>query len=344
MSTQQSASSEFITDQAIEAAAQRLLEGRLVAFPTETVYGLGANALNPDAIARVYAVKGRPANHPVIVHLAPGAELSFWARTMTRQAQELITAFWPGPLTLILPRSAHVPDAVTGGQDTVGLRCPAHPVAQALLTAFAARMPGGHGGVVAPSANRFGHVSPTRAEHVQSEFSNLSAADLLILPGGAADIGIESTILDVSRLDTDGAPTLLRPGHITPAQIAQVLGCAVRAADATAPRVSGSLKAHYAPRTRLEIASASALRALQEQPADAPVAVLVFQSIDTMPKGYVQWQASSDPVLYAQGLYQLLRDLDQSGYGRIVLQAPPDDAAWHAVRDRIGRAAAAFHA
>jgi len=333
----------------IAQAAQRLAEGRLVAFPTETVYGLGGDALNPEAIARIYAAKGRPANHPVIVHVAPDADLDFWTTHVPPAALRLIDAFWPGPLTLILPRAARVPDAVTGGQDTVGLRCPAHPVAQALLTAFSARMLGGHGGVAAPSANRFGHVSPTRAAHVRSEFPELTLEDLLVLEGGASQIGIESTILDVSSLDQGGALMLLRPGHILAEDIAHVSGRdvhlpehAMQTAARTVPRVSGSLKAHYAPRTRLEIASEAALHALDPGPADAPVAVLVFQTLQNLPRGYVQHIIPDVPERYAHALYATLRDLDQCGYGRIVLQAPPNDVRWLAVNDRIRRAAAAF--
>jgi len=326
----------------IESAAQHLAGGALVAFPTETVYGLGADALNPQAIARLYAAKGRPAHHPVIVHLAPDADIGFWAQHIPPETTRLTRAFWPGPLTLILSRTARVPNAITGGQDSVGLRCPAHPVAQALLSAFAARMPGGHGGVAAPSANRFGHVSPTRADHVRSEFPDLESDDLMILEGGAAQIGIESTILDLSRLHQGGVPTLLRPGHILPEQIAQVLGREIHQPDRAAPRVSGSLKAHYAPRTRLEIAQEHDLRALRETPADAPVAVLTFRIIDHLPQGYVQHLVSDQPEHYARALYAWLRALDQDGYGRIVLQAPPDEARWQAIRDRIGRAAAAF--
>jgi len=333
----------------IAQAVQRLADGRLVAFPTETVYGLGGDALTPQAITRIYTAKGRPANHPVIVHVAHGADLAFWVTHAPPEAVRLIDAFWPGPLTLILPRAARVPDAVTGGQDTVGLRCPAHPVAQALLSAFAARRPGGHGGVAAPSANRFGRVSPTRADHVLGEFRHLAPEDLLVLEGGAAHIGIESTILDVSRLNRGGAPVLLRPGHVLAEDIAHVLGRDVHqpghatpARMQDTPRVSGSLKAHYAPRTRLEIASEDVLRTLAPNPADAPVALLVLQRIENLPLGYVQHLAPADPERYAHNLYATLRDLDQGKYGCIVLQAPPNQPRWQAIHDRIGRAAAAF--
>ncbi|MFW2401175.1 L-threonylcarbamoyladenylate synthase, partial [Burkholderia pseudomallei] len=246
----------FPSAEAIEDAAARLDAGELVAFPTETVYGLGADAQNPAAVARIYAAKGRPANHPVIVHLAPGSDPGYWVEALPADAKKLIDAFWPGPLTLILKRATHIPDAVSGGQDSVGLRCPSHPVAQALLRAFDARR-GGHGGVAAPSANRFGHVSPTTAQHVRDEFGDA----VHVLDGGPSDVGIESTILDLSR----GFPALLRPGHVSPRQIADVLGVAPRlpdGSDATAPRASGTLKAHYAPRTPLALAAFERLEPL----------------------------------------------------------------------------------
>src|SRR5690554_3204783 len=208
-----------MNEKVLEQAARRLAEGRLVAFPTETVYGLGADAENPTAIAQIYAAKGRPSDHPVIVHLAPGADLSYWSDHVPPSAYALVEAFWPGPLTLILPRAPNIPSAVSGGQRSVGLRCPAHPVAQALLRRFA-ELKGGQGGVAAPSANLFGQVSPTRAEHVRAEFAKLSDDQLLILEGGSAEVGIESTIVDLSRLDQGVGPVILRPGHITAAEIA----------------------------------------------------------------------------------------------------------------------------
>ncbi len=243
------------SDAEIAHAARRLLNGELAAFPTETVYGLGADAENPQAVARIYAAKGRPSNHPVIVHIAPDGDVSYWASHVPPEARLLIDAFWPGPLTLILKRAPNIVDTVSGGQDSIGIRCPSHPVAQALLTAFAAGKPNGQGGVAAPSANKFGQVSPTRAEHVRSEFPDEVAAGMPVLEGGASEVGIESTILDLSRLDRGAGPVLLRPGHISAAQIEAVLGVQVFAPDAAAPRASGTLKAHYAPRTPLELAS-----------------------------------------------------------------------------------------
>ncbi|WP_460874929.1 L-threonylcarbamoyladenylate synthase [Paralcaligenes ginsengisoli] len=330
---------------ALRLAAERLAAGGLVAFPTETVYGLGGDAENPDAIARIYAAKGRPSSHPVIVHVSPEADLDYWARAIPAEARALIQAFWPGPLTLILPRADHVPAAVSGGQDSVGLRCPSHPVAQALLREFAALKPSGQGGVAGPSANKFGQVSPTLAAHVRSEFAELGDAEMLVLEGGPSEVGIESTIVDVSRLDQGMGPVLLRPGHISSAQIAAVLGAEPARPDAGAPRVSGSLKAHYAPRTPLHLLSLEALVGYLERHAgDAErVAVVAFQRPGQAAYPRVDWYLTpADPQAYARDLYALLRRLDAAAYNRILVERPPRNALWQAVNDRIGRAAAAF--
>ncbi|NLC23487.1 MAG: threonylcarbamoyl-AMP synthase, partial [Oxalobacter sp.] len=235
----------------IHLAADALGKGQLVAFPTETVYGLGADAENPDAVAAIYALKGRPSGHPLIVHLAPGADIAYWAEAIPEEARKLIDAFWPGPLTLILKRAAHIPSAVAGGQDTIGLRCPSHPVAQALLLTFKA----GKGGVAAPSANLFGHVSPTLARHVRDEFGN-DPRLAVVLDGGQSEVGIESTILDLSRIDTHG-PVLLRPGKISATDIAHVTGRIPAKADSAAPRASGTLLSHYAPDTPVVLVATS---------------------------------------------------------------------------------------
>jgi len=330
----------------IEHAANVLAAGGLVAFPTETVYGLGADAENPDAVARLYAAKGRPAQHPVIVHVAPNADLTHWAQALPHAAQRLVAAFWPGPLTLILKRRAGVAAAVSGGQDSIGLRCPAHPVAQALLTAFAARKPGGQGGVAAPSANTFGHVSPTRAEHVRSEFPTQVAAGMPVLDGGAADVGIESTIVDLSRIDQGIGAVLLRPGHISAAALAQVLGTPLAQPDAAAPRASGTLKAHYAPRTPLALIDETDwvnLDAKRWPTGRIAVVAHSWHKPEQTGSASVTWhRLPADPVGYAQTLYALLRDLDTQGYDHIWVQSPPSDPAWDAVNDRIHRAAAAF--
>ena len=327
----------------IEEAATLLAAGQLVAFPTETVYGLGGDAQDPAAVARIYAAKGRPSNHPVIVHLGPNGDPQYWVDALPDDAKRLIDAFWPGPLTLILKRAAHIPAAVSGGQDTVGLRAPSHPVAQALLDAFDARR-AGHGGVAAPSANRFGHVSPTTAQHVREEFGD----SVYVLDGGACDVGIESTILDLSR----GFPALLRPGRVTPVDIADVLGVAPRlpdGSDATAPRASGTLKAHYAPRTPLTLAAFEALVPLLEgaRNQSAHIALVARTSsagawADAAGVHFVA--APEDPHVYARELYGLLRALDRADVTRILVEKLPATAEWIAVNDRLGRAAAAFEA
>jgi L-threonylcarbamoyladenylate synthase len=329
----------------IERAARRLLQGGLVAFPTETVYGLGADAENPQAIARIYAAKGRPSNHPVIVHVAPDADIAYWSHRVPAAARQLIDAFWPGPLTLILPRAPHIPSAVAGGQDTLGIRCPSHPVAQALLTRFARMKPGGQGGVAAPSANKFGQVSPTTAAHVRAEFPELDESHLLVLEGGPSEVGIESTILDVSRLDQGVGPVLLRPGHIQAHDIARVLGLTPQAPDAAAPRVSGSLKAHYAPRTPLFLVPGHQLpNAIDQIMASHSRAGVLALSPDFCRHrpGLTVQMCDSDPKAYARGLYAMLRGLDALHLGAILVEQPPLSPAWQAVNDRLGRAAAAF--
>jgi L-threonylcarbamoyladenylate synthase len=326
----------------IAHAAALLDAGGLVAFPTETVYGLGGDAENPDAVARIYAAKGRPANHPVIVHLAPHGDPNYWVEHLPADAQRLIDAFWPGPLTLILKRAARIPAAVSGGQDSVGLRCPSHPVAQALLEAFSA-LRGGAQWVAAPSANRFGHVSPTTAQHVRDEFGSA----IHVLDGGASDVGIESTILDLSR----GFPALLRPGRVTPQEIADVLGEAPRlpdGSDASAPRASGTLKAHYAPRTPLallpfgELELLLAVREAGERVALVARASRAGRWADAEGVHFVA--APEDPHVYARELYGLLRALDRANVTRILIEKLPDTIEWIAVNDRLGRAAAAFEA
>ncbi len=337
----------------IAHAAQVLDEGGLVAFPTETVYGLGADASSPEAIARIYAAKGRPSNHPVIVHVAPDADLSFWAAEVPEQAKALISAFWPGPLTLILKRSSHTPVSVSGGQDSVGLRCPSHPVAQALLRAFAARR-GGHAGVAGPSANRFGHVSPTHADHVKKEFPELVAQGMPVLDGGPSEVGIESTIVDLSRLDQGVGPVLLRPGQITADQLSEVLGVAVLPPDAAAPRVSGALKSHYAPSTPMRLVTAVDLSSMANLSACIANAqpgrlggrvAIASHTYPHAPEGLdrsVKWVVMpNEPIQYGHALYATLRGLDDSGVDLILWETAPDTPPWAGIRDRVGRAAAA---
>ncbi len=311
----------------VSLAARLLAGGRLVAFPTETVYGLGADAGSAAAVGRLFDIKGRPADHPLIVHVHDLAAARGWGR-LSPQALALADAFWPGPLTLIVPRASHVLDAVTGGQDSVGLRVPVHPVARALLGEF-------NGGIAAPSANRFGHVSPTTARHVADDFD---AGIDLILDGGPCDIGIESTI--VSCMNASAA--LLRPGGIGADAIAAVLGHAPAAPDPASPRVSGALPSHYAPRTPAELADYDVLRAELSQLEDRDERVAVLARSASAPEGFdgVWVVASDDPATYARTLYANLRALDDAGADAILIENVPGGREWAAIRDRLARATA----
>ncbi len=311
----------------IAQAAAILRAGGLVAFPTETVYGLGADARNPEAIHRLFIAKGRPADHPVIVHLAHADAMPQWASRVPAAAVTLAAAFWPGPLTLVLPRAAHVLDLITGEQETVAIRVPSHLVAHDLLEAFG-------DGIVAPSANRFGRLSPTRANHVRAELGD--AVDL-ILDGGPTDVGVESTIVDLSG----DRPALLRPGGITPAQLAAVLGASLDAPHAASPRASGTLPSHYAPRTPLDLIKPDDLeeRANQITAKGSRVTVLARRKAPLVLSGIAWHIVSADAATYARVLYATLRALDAVGYDRILVEDVPDDDAWLAVRDRLRRAA-----
>lgn len=320
----------------IDRAAAILEAGGLVAFPTETVYGLGADAENPSAIAKIYQIKGRPSNHPVIVHLSPEADLAYWVKRLPQAASSLIDAFWPGPLTLILERADDIPDALAGGQQTIGVRCPSHPVAIALLRAFK----NGQGGVAAPSANKFGHVSPTLASHVRQEFADELGGLLgAILDGGPSAVGIESTILDLSRWASHG-PVLLRPGHISAQQIATVLGREPGLPDAGAPRASGTLASHYAPRTPVVLLTPQTLqqRVLHLQQAGHGFALLLCK-MDAPQGCNAMCRLPASASGYAHGLYAALRQLDQSGSRVILIETPPDGPEWLGIHDRLTRAA-----
>ncbi len=321
---------------ALALAVERLRAGELVAIPTETVYGLAADALSDAAVARIFAAKGRPENHPLIVHVAGSAQVADYAAEVPAFAQRLIDAFWPGPLTLILPRRAGVAAAAAGGQNTIGLRCPSHPVAHALLRALGT-------GLAAPSANRFGRVSPTTAAHVQAEFGDA----LLVLDGGACDVGIESTIVDCSR----GVPVLLRPGCVTPAQIEAACGQALVPAAAlaqAAPRASGTLASHYAPQAKLELLDAGQIQErLNNAVAGEGLGVGVGAGVGLWsrqppnPDSSLIWrQQPLDAASAAHQLFAVLRELDALGVARIWVETPPAGADWDGVRDRLERAAA----
>jgi L-threonylcarbamoyladenylate synthase len=305
----------------IARAAQLLRAGGLVAFPTETVYGLGADASNPLAVARLYAVKRRPADHPVIVHFDSAERAFTWTRDVPQAARKLAKRFWPGPLTLILGRSGLAKDFITGGQDNVGVRVPAHPVAHELLSAFG-------GGIAAPSANRFGLVSPTSAAHVRAD---LGADVDLVLEGGPSEVGIESTIVDLSG----ATPVVLRPGKITAAEIEAALGEAVAEKAGDAPRHSGGLERHYAPRTPARLVPVHELDREIARLKDK-VAVLAFSRPDERVEYWLRMPR--DPQAYAHKLYAALRELDGAGCEAILIEAPPEGPAWAAVQDRLRRA------
>ncbi len=324
---------------AIAQAAQALHDAQLVGLPTETVYGLAANATDDAAVAKIFVAKGRPSDHPLIVHVASVAQVPLFAVQVPDFAQKLMAAFWPGPLTLILPRKSGVAAASAGGQDSIGLRCPSHPVAQALLQAAWAL---GVSGVSAPSANRFGRVSPTTAAHVQSELG----PELLILDGGDCEVGIESTIIDCTR----GEPVLLRPGQITRAQIEAACGRAVRGKDApqevsgqAAPRASGTLESHYAPRAKVRLMTAQDINAklLALGPHANNLGLWTNERPEVSAGAGVLWREQAITAeKAAHDLFSVLRDLDARGVTQIWVQQPPDTPEWEGVRDRLQRAAA----
>ncbi len=327
----------------IADGAQRIRAGELIGLPTETVYGLGGDADNESAVARIFAAKGRPADHPLIVHVPDIASVAHFAASVPAFAHKLMHAFWPGPLTLILPRRAGVAAAAAGGQDSIGLRCPAHPVAQSLLKAC--RELGVHG-IAAPSANQFGRVSPTTALHVQSELG----PDLLILDGGPCAVGIESTIIDCTR----GEPVLLRPGAITRAQVQAVCDRKVLlkeelpAQAAPSPRASGTLESHYAPKAQVRLMDAQALQtALDLLGADidvpggaALIAIYARAVLRSRASSVLRKRMPDDAAATAQQLFAVLRDFDAQGVRLIWIETPPDSAQWDGVRDRLQRAAA----
>ena len=317
------------TQSELDAAVQALRDGDLVAFPTETVYGLGAHAGHPVALRRVFELKGRPLSHPLIVHLDSVRYLSRWAREVPPAAEKLASAFWPGPLTLVLPRAFNVHPLLTGGQDTIAVRVPSHPMAQQLLTAFG-------GGIAAPSANRYGRLSPTRAEHVREEFGDELR---IVLDGGDAKIGLESTIVAC----LEGRVRLLRPGAITLSQLRGVVGEVLTDRPTDAPRAPGSHSAHYAPATPLSIVSADEIEQLASELSATGLRIAVLaQRAPMRAHQFVTWiNGGTRPDSYGHELYAHLRALDRSACARILVQAVPPGERWDAVRDRLARAAAA---
>ena len=341
----------------IAACADALRAGRLVGLPTETVYGLGADASSDAAVAQIFVAKGRPADHPLIVHVSAQdggmSAVAHFAAQVPPFAQQLMSAFWPGALTLILPRRPGVGTAAAGGQDSIGLRCPAHPAAQAVLRALHDAPAGQEPvwGIAAPSANRFGRVSPTTAAHVDSELG----PDLLILDGGPCKLGIESTIIDCTR----GAPVLLRPGSISRLQIEQACGQKVLSNEelltqATrgleAPKASGTLESHYAPTATVRLMDAKALQAAVDMLGDVmyaagsntkpTIAVYARSALKKVPLAILLRRMPDDAAATAHQLFAALRGFDDHGVKLIWVETPPDTLEWEGVRDRLQRASA----
>lgn len=308
----------------LDAAVAALRRGEAIGLPTETVYGLAADAGNSDAVRRIFALKGRPADHPLIVHIAGVDQLERWASRVPEAARRLAERFWPGPLTLILKKRAEVPEVVTGGQDSVGLRCPNHPVALALLRAF-------DGGLAAPSANRFGRISPTLAQHVREEFGD---AVPVVLDGGPCAVGLESTIVDLSG----EVPRILRPGQIARAEIEALIGKVESGSGAHSPRASGTLEAHYAPRTRMRLLPRQALLAALDAARSSAQRCVVL-ALEQMPGGGEGLVLPARASRYGHDLYAALRRLDALGADLILVEQPPADEDWLAVNDRLRRAA-----
>jgi L-threonylcarbamoyladenylate synthase len=302
----------------IQQAVQLLKEGELVAFPTETVYGLGGDAANPSAVQKIFEIKNRPADHPVIVHIYEACQLAYWVKSIPAAAQALMAHFWPGPLTLIFEAEETVSPLITGNQPTIGIRMPSHPVARELLKNFG-------GALAAPSANRFGKVSPTKAVHVQEELGDKIS---LVLDGGDCNLGIESTIIDV----TCTPPRLLRPGPLNIIQVKNIAATEVVYNAENIPRVSGNLLSHYAPATPLYL-----IKLLKPSVFQKNSGVIAFHS---KPKGFegIWIKMLLDPISYAHALYAALRKLDAQNLNAIYVEIPPEEIAWEAVRDRLNRA------
>jgi L-threonylcarbamoyladenylate synthase len=325
---------EGTSQSAVAQAAQTLARGELVAFPTETVYGLGADAGNDAAVAKIFAAKDRPSDHPLIVHVPDVAAADAFASSVPAFARKLMEAFWPGPLTLILHRRPGMAAAAAAGQDSVGVRCPAHPVAHALLVACAGL---GVQGLAGPSANRFGRVSPTTAQHVESEFEGA----IPVLDGGPCHVGIESTIVDCTR----GVPVLLRPGMITPAQVEQACGERLRMPgemEGTAPRASGTLESHYAPHAKVRLMDAHALQAALDVLGSEAQDIAIYSRVilKTPSARVLRRRMPDDAAEAARQLFAVLREFDAQGVRLIWVESPPDGPEWAGVRDRLRRAAA----
>ncbi|WP_235043465.1 L-threonylcarbamoyladenylate synthase [Candidatus Kinetoplastidibacterium crithidiae] len=315
-------------------------------FPTETVYGLGADAENIEAVRKVYSIKGRPLSHPVILHLPKVDDLAYWASDIPDEAYKLADIFWPGPLTLVLKKSSNVPDIVTGGQNTVGIRCPSHPVAQEILIAFAKSKNHKKGALAAPSANMFGKISPTCSSHVYNEFNKEYLKEIFVVDGGVSNIGIESTIIDLSGIREGKKASVLRPGHITEMNIAKIIELESKDLSSNSIVVSGSLKSHYAtitPLTVIDDTFFSKNLSVFAQKVDRLAVLYYGDKPINVEENIDLYYMSSDPIIYARHLYAMLRKIDSKKYSRIFVKDLPFLAEWDAIRDRLYKAAAGFN-
>lgn len=323
-----------VDERAIRAAVDVLECSGLVAIPTETVYGLAANAEDEKAVKKIFEAKNRPTTHPLIVHITGEEALDHWAKGIPQSAYILARRFWPGPLTMILKKSDNVGDWITGGQDSVGLRCPSHPWAVALIKAFSGKH---HRGLAAPSANTFGRISPTTAQHVRDDLGEKPKGKVdFILDGGECEVGVESTIINLSG----DHPEILRHGAITRKMLEDTLGCAVPDGGKDSPRVSGSLKSHYAPKTKVILSNN--ITADLNKLSDKKVAVMASEkALAQTPAHVVKWFVAPDCATeYMHVLYVRLHELDQAGADCILIETPPTGDSWNAVQDRLARASA----
>ena len=323
-------------DAEVSAAVKALAEGLLVAFPTETVYGLGADATSPEAVARIFAAKSRPTDHPLIVHVGRHKDLHRFGRNVDVKAERLVAAFWPGPLTIIVERADEIVFETTGGRETVGLRMPDHPLALALLNGFADI---GSGAVAAPSANRFGGVSPTTAQHVRHDLGDKVA---VILDGGPCRVGVESTIVDLSG----ERPQLLRPGGISSVEIEAVLGHTLDDGRSAPSRAPGMLESHYAPAAQIVLVDPTDLAGIDFRNDEGLLAVrddrtpTTWQLSSRPPSAELMWMLPADAGAYATELYATLRDADRRGVRRLLVMPPTSGELMDAVLDRLAKAAA----
>ncbi|AWD32271.1 Threonylcarbamoyl-AMP synthase [Candidatus Kinetoplastibacterium sorsogonicusi] len=333
---------KIFSNKQIDHAARYLLEGGLVAFPTETVYGLGANAQKEESVINLYKIKERPLNHPMIVHISKKEDIYYWIESLPKEADVLIENFWPGPLTLILKKSKYINNIISAGQSNIGLRCPSHPIAHALLKSFI-KMNKGYGGVVAPSANKFGRISPTHSSHVIEEFNLNKDSNILLLNGGDSSIGIESTVLDLSNLNEYGEriPVLLRPGYITIEQISNILNCNISRNNKNNVKYSGMMKSHYAPRTKLKILPYYLLKDMHNNDIhNKNIAIIHFSNLHyNSNSSLTLYKISNNPNEFAKKIYSQLRYIDSIKYDLIIIEEPPKDIYWEAINDRINRAA-----